>query len=543
MHTKKFKFGLTIFVAVLLTLGLSISLQSLLAAWTAPTSAPPNGNIAAPINVGSTPQTKAASIGIGVGLTSPNSLLHVYQTSGNNAEIDIQSVAGANKHWGIYHDRATNDLRFWNNSAPGDKNVLTITNEGSVGIGTTAPNRRLEIYESRDDGVLVGIRVNNPSGSAAYANVRFGMELYNSGNYEGGLWATRESKLYLQSGASNKPLVLQNNAGNVGIGTTAPGQKLHVIGNIQASGDIYLGTRGAWLSSWLNQAVLTTSGPTFSTVYTSNWFRSTGNTGWYSQTYGGGWFMQDSTWIRAYGNKNVYTAGEIQAGTVRGNSQLCIGNNCRTSWPTGIGGSGTTNYIAKFTAGTTIGNSQIYDNGTNVGIGTTGPAAGSKLDVNGKIFEYGKALLPRGVIVMWSGTLANIPAGWALCNGGTYTAPNGDSVTTPDLRDRFIYGTSANENPGATGGASTYTLTTDQLPVHSHSISADGEHTHSMLLHEGYDGNSGDYHVNPSGGSWVSGYISSAGSHSHGGKTGDIGSGASIDNRPSYYKLAFIMKL
>jgi hypothetical protein len=39
-----------------------------------------------------------------------------------------------------------------------------------------------------------------------------------------------------------------------------------------------------------------------------------------------------------------------------------------------IGGSGTTNYVPKFTASGFIGNSQIFDNGTNVGIGTTSPA-------------------------------------------------------------------------------------------------------------------------------------------------------------------------
>lgn len=37
--------------------------------------------------------------------------------------------------------------------------------------------------------------------------------------------------------------------------------------------------------------------------------------------------------------------------------------------------------------------------------------------------------VPRGVITMWFGTTSNIPAGWALCDGG-----NG----TPDLRDRFV---------------------------------------------------------------------------------------------------------
>jgi len=37
----------------------------------------------------------------------------------------------------------------------------------------------------------------------------------------------------------------------------------------------------------------------------------------------------------------------------------------------GVGGSGTTNYISKFTGSTTLGNSLIWDNGTNVGIGNT----------------------------------------------------------------------------------------------------------------------------------------------------------------------------
>jgi len=45
----------------------------------------------------------------------------------------------------------------------------------------------------------------------------------------------------------------------------------------------------------------------------------------------------------------------------------------------GFTGSGTTNYIPKFTSSTAIGNSQIFDNGTNVGIGTASP--GSILEI------------------------------------------------------------------------------------------------------------------------------------------------------------------
>ena len=49
--------------------------------------------------------------------------------------------------------------------------------------------------------------------------------------------------------------------------------------------------------------------------------------------------------------------------------------------------SGTTNYVSKFTGATTLGNSQIFDNGTNVGIGTPGPV--DKLEVNGGIRSTG----------------------------------------------------------------------------------------------------------------------------------------------------------
>ncbi len=68
-------------------------------------------------------------------------------------------------------------------------------------------------------------------------------------------------------------------------------------------------------------------------------------------------------------------------------------------------------------------------------------------------FDTGVASLvgiKSGMIVMWSGTIASIPAGWTLCNGS-----NG----TPDLRDRFIVGAGSGYAVGATGGSSVHTLT------------------------------------------------------------------------------------
>lgn len=56
--------------------------------------------------------------------------------------------------------------------------------------------------------------------------------------------------------------------------------------NLLADADIYLGTRGTWLSSWLNQSVLTSSGPTFADVYLNGWFRnSTALNGLYNSAY------------------------------------------------------------------------------------------------------------------------------------------------------------------------------------------------------------------------------------------------------------------
>lgn len=63
---------------------------------------------------------------------------------------------------------------------------------------------------------------------------------------------------------------------------------------------------------WANVKVSDSSNsgtsPTFSTAYTSNWFRSTGSTGWYSQTYGGGIYMTDSTYVRVYNSKLFYAS-------------------------------------------------------------------------------------------------------------------------------------------------------------------------------------------------------------------------------------------
>jgi microcystin-dependent protein len=84
------------------------------------------------------------------------------------------------------------------------------------------------------------------------------------------------------------------------------------------------------------------------------------------------------------------------------------------------------------------------------------------------------AAFPVGGIILWSGSIASVPSGWALCNG---------SSGTPDLRDRFVVGAGSTYAVAATGGATTVTLDTTQIPSHTHTTSsvstADLSHTHN----------------------------------------------------------------
>ena len=120
-------------------------------------------------------------------------------------------------------------------------------------------------------------------------------------------------------------------------------------------------------------------------------------------------------------------------------------------------------------------------------------------------------LVPPGAIIMWSGSINDIPVGWALCDGS-----NG----TPDLRDRFIVGAGGAYNPGNTGGAESVTLTVAQMPQHSHgaSSSSAGSHTHSIST------SSAGEHSHSASSSLTGSHThdigtSSAGSHTHGAGT------------------------
>lgn len=79
-------------------------------------------------------------------------------------------------------------------------------------------------------------------------------------------------------------------------------------GTLAMTSDIPTVTNYYWANVKVSSSSSTSTSPTFSTAYTSNWFRSNGQTGWYSQTYGGGIYMTDSSYVRVYGGKRFYAA-------------------------------------------------------------------------------------------------------------------------------------------------------------------------------------------------------------------------------------------
>lgn len=166
--------------------------------------------------------------------------------------------------------------------------------------------------------------------------------------------------------------------------------------------------------------------------------------------------------------------------------------------------------------------------------------------------------IPSGGIIMWKGSVAEIPAGWALCDG-----QNG----TPDLRDRFVLGAGGTYAVGANGGSSTINLAhSHTVSSHNHSIGAEspgtsqvGDHAHSGTTsgpndtHGVADGNddrpAAEKHTHTFTTSGAGAHSHTVNSHSHGGATG--GSSPTTDSRlsngqsilPPYYALCFIMKL
>jgi hypothetical protein len=134
-----------------------------------------------------------------------------------------------------------------------------------------------------------------------------------------------------------------------------------------------------------------------------------------------------------------------------------------------------------------------------------------------------------GMIILWSGSIGSIPAGWVLCNG---------SNSTPDLRDRFVVAAGSIYSVGATGGSADAVLVS-----HTHTATStvtDPGHSHTFVYEPGLAaagaGRNGVGGSTPFSTTTVSTGITVATSNT------TVGVSGTNANLPPYYALAYIMK-
>jgi hypothetical protein len=330
-------------------------------------------------------------------------------------------------------------------------------------------------------------------------------------------------------------------SGNVGIGQTNPTNALDVVGVISATS--YRGS-GSALSGVVTSIIV------------GGGLTATGSTGIVTISISG----ELSKWSR--NSTGIHTLGNVGVGTTTATAVLNVSSSVSTSVDGGLArftapnlgiGSVTSfslgrnfnsttnfqsvlfgyNYFGSSASSGSFlaishagqGNTLVIADSDRVGIKTSTPQA--TLHVNGTII--GNGTIPVGGIIMWSGTVATIPTGWALCDGN-----NG----TPNLVSKFIVGAASDSAtgvtfnadtgavsgqyaPGNTGGEVAHQLTTAEMPSHTHQVTDDNGAWNS--------GTSGNV-VRATNQGTIQKTTTSAGADDY------------HENRPPYYALAFIMR-
>ena len=225
----------------------------------------------------------------------------------DSGDVDILTKMSASE----IKARNANGLKLHDDGGNG----ILVKDGGNVGIGNTSPSERLHINGNFkldvssqfpmlvqkngtttngvvakfiDDagdhswGVVAEFRVNGSTGSDR-PSILFSQG-YSNTNWTVGFGSNTDDHFrinqnsgYLSSSWGSTRFFI-NTSGNVGIGKTNPIRKLDVAGSIMAD----------------------------------DWIRVGGTAGFYCQNYGGGWHMQDTTYMRVFGNKIIYTANDIR---------------------------------------------------------------------------------------------------------------------------------------------------------------------------------------------------------------------------------------
>jgi trimeric autotransporter adhesin len=313
---------------------------------------------------------------VGIGTTSPAQKLHV--GSGHLQLDDTYKIQWGGTNARIDGSNASDYLRFFTN----DTERVRIDSSGNVGIGTASPNAKLEVAAA----ATTSVDIAHFSNSNGVVKINHSLDGVGSG------------KISILDASNNEDIRLSAqgdswfNAGNVGIGTTSPNTKLEVADSIPILR--ITGTRNANWTVGQTMAALEYFSEDASGS-SANSVRASINLVNEISVYGSATGLAFSTKGDVAGAPSerlrISSAGAIKfnnygAGTFTGTVTQKLGVDSSGNvieMPIGAGpvdGSGTANYLARWIDSDTLGIGAAYDNGTNVGIGTTNPSA--KLDIH-----------------------------------------------------------------------------------------------------------------------------------------------------------------
>ncbi|WP_272151114.1 hypothetical protein [Tenacibaculum aiptasiae] len=165
---------------------------------------------------------------VGIGTTSPQDLLNLHNPD-QTSNIGLKITRGNENH-GLRLGVNNTHAFLWTTEnqnlvlATSDKERLTVTSGGNVGIGTTSPQDLLNLHNS-DQTSNIGLKITR-------GNENHGLRLGVNNSYAF-LWTTENQNLVLAT--SDKERLTVTSGGYVGIGNSSPSTKLDVGGELKTN--------------------------------------------------------------------------------------------------------------------------------------------------------------------------------------------------------------------------------------------------------------------------------------------------------------------
>jgi hypothetical protein len=468
-------------------------------------------NTTAPYSVGiSSKMIIKQSGNVGIGTTSPSHRVDIY--SNENVPLRIHRPSNANLDssgaWGIgFSTRgdaatSTSDTRAGifsyyngnlflaaaNTSIVADPDAyarLTILNTGYVGIGTTSPSQNLEVV-----GQTV---INGGTGVASSGTLHVrqqgdsasdGIALTSSFATSHRIWKNSSGDLNIGPSTASSALVQLVN-GNVGIGTTSPGTKLHIVvsgGSSQLTLERTGGGAGKVVLAGAVEGLIVYDDAYGPKMYVGTSGTYNGNVGIGTITPSQKLHVSGSARVTgAYydSGNSAGTAGQVLSSTATGTGWVdaTTGDITGVTATSPLTGGGTSGAVtvgiqtasasqagALSAANWTTFNNKTSNTGTVTSVGTTGTVSG--LTLTGTVTTSGNLTL-GGTLSLTSANVttglgftpynATNPAGYTA-NTGTTTAANTQTFTNKSgsnlqWTNDAGYLTSAGDITGVTAGA------------------------------------------------------------------------------------------